>query len=320
MSKLRKKAFLILIFFLMVLDSHVFSFDKKVTVAVIKSRDIAPYNTSLEGFTKVLKEKGFDAEFLKYDMKGNKDEGHRIAGEVKAGKPDIVLTIGSLSTEIAQQDIKDLPLVFCMILNPVASGLVSSMESPGNNLTGASMDIPIRQQFENLKLIFPNMKRIGVVYNPRETGVVVEQASTVAKGMGFELVCREVNSEKEIPQAIEDLGKSIDVLWSVADSTVFTPQSTQYIILYSLRNKLPFMGLSASYVKAGALLALSSDERDIGRQAGETAAEILSGKKPEELPVTVPQKILLSLNMRVADQIGVKIPSDMVNRAKEVFR
>ena len=290
-------------------------------IAVIKSRDIALYNIALEGFNKALKDKGIYANLVQYDIKASKEEGYKVAAQIKLRKPELILTLGSQATKIAKESIEDIPVVFSMVLNPVDSGLVDSMQSSGNNLTGVSMDIPIRDQFENLKMVVPRrVKRIGVLYNPKETGAVVAQALKVAKEMGLELIVKPVNSKKDVPEALKELCRRIDVLWSVADSTVFSPQSTRFIILHTLRNRIPFMGLSPSYVKAGALLALSWDYEDIGRQSGEIAAKVLAGKKPADLPIAAPRKIFLLLNLRTAEQIGIKIPPDVINRAKEVIR
>lgn len=294
--------------------------DGKQTIAVIKSSNITPYNTALKGFEKELKDKGIDVSLVKYDIEASKEECLRVIEEVKAKRPRLVLTIGSLSTRIACQEIKDIPVVFSMVLNPVASGFVKSMESSGNNLTGVSLDIPIRHQFENLKSVVPRIKKIGVLYNPKNTAIVVRKAQRVAEELGLQLIAKPVNSEKDVPEALKELCRRIDALWSVADSTVFSPQSVRFIILHTLRNKIPFMGLSPSFVKAGALLALSWDYEDIGRQSGEIAAEVLAGKKPAELPIATPRKTFLFLNLRVAEQIGIKIPPDVINRAKEVIR
>lgn len=309
---------ILLSFFWMIVPSFA---AEKVIIAAIKSYDISLYSTVLEGFKEALKEKEIDFSLIQYDIKKSKEEGRKAIEEIKTRRPDLILTLGSLATEIAKEDVKDIPIVFSVVLNPVDSGFVNSMQSSGNNLTGASLDISIEKQFENLKAIVPNVRKIGVLYNPTETGEVIKKALIISKEIGLKLIAKPISSEKDVPDALRALTKGIDCLWAVADSTVFSSlQSTQFIILYTLRNQIPFMGISPSYVKAGALFALFCDYEDIGRQSGELAAEILAGEKPTELPITIPRKIFLSLNLRVAEQIGLRISSDIVNKAKEVFR
>ena len=93
--------------------------------------------------------------------------------------------------------------------------------------------------------------------------------------LGLELVPIPVRSEAEVVEKIDELDGKVDLLWSVADPTVFTPQSVRYILLHTLRSKIPLIGLSPSYVRAGALMSLSADYRDVGRQSGEQAVRIL---------------------------------------------
>ncbi len=311
---------LILIYLVVIVIIPCFAGDRTVVIAVIKSQDIEPYNTALEGFNKALQKEGIKAQLFNYNMKGSEEGGHKISKKVISKKPDLVLTLGTKATQIAVQDIKDIPVVFSMVLDPVASGFVKSMKSSGNNLTGASMNIPIKVQFETLKAVVPKLKRIGVLYNVEENRVIIDRALTVAKGMGLELIAIAASSEKNVPRAMSNFGKGIDALWMVADKIVYSPPSRQFILLHTLKNKIPFMAISPQFVKSGALLALSCDNASIGRQSGELAVKILNGAQPTDLPITVPKKIRLAINLKTAERIGLKIPSQLVDKANEVFK
>lgn len=291
------------------------------TIAVIKSRDSTFYNAALKGFMEALKDKNVKESTSIYNMEDEPKKGREIVSRIKRTKPDLILTLGTMATKAASEDIKDLPIVFSAVLNPVDSKLVKSMKSSGNNLAGASMDIPIKTQFEWLKNVVPNVKTIGVLYNPDDTKVVIDEASKIAETMKLKLIAVPVHSEKDVPQATNDLLRKVDALWSVADTTIFgLQQSRKFILLETLRKKIPFMGLSRTYVKAGALLALSCNYEDIGRQSGELAVRILAGEKPSQIPITVPRKVSLLLNRKVAERIGIKIPNHIIAKADEVFK
>jgi putative ABC transport system substrate-binding protein len=292
---------------------------KRPVIVVSKSRNITPYNTALKGFNQVLKNKGIDAYLIQYDIKATKEEGRRVAEEVRARKPELVLTLGSSATEMAQQNIKDIPIVFAMVLYPVASGLVESLESSGNNATGVSMGIPIKTQFAHLKMLIPRIKRIGVLYNPHKTRAIVSEAFAVARKMDLELVAKSVNSDKDIPEALEELAKQVDALWAVVDNTVYNPQSARYILLFTLRNKIPFMAFSVNFVEAGALMALYCDYNDIGRQSAEIAIKILRDQKPNNIPISPPRDINIAINRRVAEVIGIEIPPSILYRTDKIF-
>ncbi|MHB9154797.1 MAG: ABC transporter substrate-binding protein [Endomicrobiales bacterium] len=298
-----------------------FASPEKPVIAVLKSRELAPYNTALDGFKKALKNKGISPTLLQYNMEGDKEAGINELKEARANKPDIILAIGTLATETAKENVKDIPVLFCMVLSPVAGGLVESMNEPGKNLTGSSMDIPLKKQFEILKTVLPRLKTVGVLYNPQETNEIISEAAGVTGEMGIRFIAKPVKDASDIPQHLEELGKDVDCLWSVSDSLVFSSfESIRNIILFTLRNKIPFMGLSPAFVKSGALLAISCDIEDNGYQAGEQAARVLAGQNPAVLPVLTPRKTYLSINTRIAEQIGVTIPRETVAGAKEVFK
>jgi putative ABC transport system substrate-binding protein len=180
------------------------------------------------------------------------------------------------------------------------------------------MEIPIRKQFAKIQQVLPSARRMGVLYDPTVTGAVVDNASRVAADMGLELVMLPVGSEKDLLAVTNDLSSRMDVLWSVADSTVFSPSGLRQVLLATLRGRVPFVGLSPSFVKAGALLALSVDYQDVGRQSGEQALRILSGEEPSQIPVTTPRSLSLSLNLNTAKQIQVTI-QDEIRAQAEVF-
>ena len=290
-----------------------------LTIAVVKTQDIEAYNLALDGFKEALSGKGVEF-WLAGDMGGAKRLSYSVIDSIKAKSPTLILALGSAATTAVQKEFPDIPIVFSMVLNPIASGFIKSTRSSGNNLTGASLDIPVETQFRELLSVLPRVKRIGVIYNLEENREIINEASLIAKGMGLELVTAVVGSEKAVPDAIDNLLTKVDAIWSVSDNIVFTPQSIQYILLATLRNQMPFMGISPSYVKAGALMALSSDYKDVGRQAGEVASRVIAGEQPNNIPITAPRRVDLSLNAIVAEQIGIKIPSDATARAKEIFK
>lgn len=283
----------------------------KDLILAVKSLEAEPYELAFQGFRETLRRKGYDVDLKAYILKEGSRGKDGILSEIRDRRPSLIVTLGSTATAMIHGEVKDRPVVFCMVLNPVASGFVRSMESSGNNLTGASLDIPARLQFEILKAVVPSVRRVGVLYNPQETGEVVGSAAKAAQEIGLELIGIPIDSGGKLQEALKDLGRRrIDVLWSVADSTVFSSdRSIEFLLRQTLEYRIPFMGLSPAFVKAGALLALSVDYRDVGVQCGEQAAQILAGQPPALLPITVPRRVTLYLNLNVAKALGVKIPS-----------
>ncbi|GAB4349333.1 MAG: hypothetical protein Kow0099_32340 [Candidatus Abyssubacteria bacterium] len=294
--------------------------DHTCRIAVVKSWDLAEYNVALEDFFETLSKRDIRCETFTHSLDGKSGDVDRMIASVKEFKPDLVLTVGSRATSVVSERLQKTPIVFSMVLYPVASTFVDSMDKPGRNVTGAAMDVPVTLQMDTLKRILPDLERVGVLYSPKETLPVIQEATRVMKSMGIELVAEEVHTDGDVPDALSRLEKQdIDVLWSVADGKVFNRQSTRYIIEQVVRKGIPFMGPHNGFVRAGALLALTADYRENGRQAAELAAQILEGAKPGNIPVRTPRKVEMAINLRVANHIGLKIPQSMIKEASQVF-
>jgi putative ABC transport system substrate-binding protein len=290
-------------------------------IAIVKSSEPA-FDVALEGFLEVMNTADITYETATFNLRGQVKAKDEMMKEIRSFHPDMILTIGSRATSVISKRFEDIPIVFSMVLYPTASGFVSSMRKPGKNVTGAAMDVPIEHQFGKLLEIVPNLKRIGVLYNPDETLPIIEDAMRVTDSMNMQLLAEKVKSERDVPSALRRLEKQkMDALWSVVDGTVFTNPSIEYIGRYVLRKGIPFMGPFNSFVeRGGALVALSAlDYRDNGRQAGEISIQILHGTKPMNIPVASPRKIEMALSLRAANHIRLRIPQEIIDEASQVF-
>ncbi len=218
--------------------------------------------------------------------------------------------------QIVVEEIRDIPVVFAMVLNPT-----TVVGHEAHNITGASMNAPIDQQIALLKKISPHVRRIGVIYDPSKTGFLVRQAERIARDQGVRLVTKAITSSKDSFAALDGMQGEIDALWILPDLTVLAPESVQYMLLFSFRNKIPLLGLSENQARMGALLGLSFDSgREIGIQAGELANEILAGRSVEDIPFTTARKVRLTVNLKTAAKLGLQIPKEILDRADVVIR
>src|SRR3989338_178630 len=124
---------------------------KPSVVVILKTRDIEPYRLALAGFKSALEDHKIDFSVKEYSLEEKSEAKEAIIATAKADKPNLILTIGTGATELVKANIKDIPVVFSMVLNPVSSGVVKSMRSSGANITGASMDISAKKQIEIFK-------------------------------------------------------------------------------------------------------------------------------------------------------------------------
>lgn len=282
-------------------------------IAVITSQNTPPYQDVASGFFEFLKKEGVNADFDLYGISGNAGKASEVIRDIKKRPPRLILTIGTLATQTALREVDDTPIV---------AGLVSNMDDlrKSKNATGVVLDFPFVTQFEWMHKLVPEIKIIGVLYNPKENQAKIDAAIQAAKKEGLILLPKEVETPRALPDALESLARNVDLLWGINDQLVLSPQTAEAILLFSFRSGVPFVGLSSSWVKAGALYALDRDYKDLGAQCGELALEILHGAKPGTLPPVPPRKVVYSLNLKTADHMKLDIPQSIIEGAQQVFR
>ncbi|MBT8461049.1 MAG: ABC transporter substrate-binding protein, partial [Gemmatimonadetes bacterium] len=224
-----------------------------------------------------------------------------------------LVTIGSRATRAALEAPGNAPIIACMV--------VDAQDLQGEpNATGVLLEFPIAMQLEWIRRFSPKSQSIGVLYNPEENQERIDEAKQAAERLGLRLVAREVRRPQDLPGALDSLAREADLLWGLTDQTVLSRQTAQAILLFSFRNRMPFTGLSASWVKAGALYALDRDYHDLGVQCGEMAMKVMQGRRVSTLPPAVPRKVVYALNLRTADHLKLNLPPELIEGAAEVFR
>ena len=289
------------------------------TVAVVSSDSLTSTKRTVSGARSAIKAERESVEFIYVQLSASGENITTQLDSIESAHPDLIMTVGTAATRVVRERFPTTPIVFSSVMYPVISGFAKSIETPGNNMTGASLDIPVDIQYRYFRQIIPDLKRIGVLYTGN-TAPLIEPAQQVAQQMGLELYAVEVTTHKDLPRALDSLCRIVDGLWSVADQNLFDPQSTKYILLNSLRQGIPFMGFSRYVVESGALFALDFDYKAIGRQAGALVLKVLDGTPPGQIPVTTPDIIWFHYNEKTALHVNVNMPSDLVAIAKEVYR
>ncbi|MEW6068632.1 MAG: ABC transporter substrate-binding protein [Nitrospirota bacterium] len=285
---------------------------RDVRIIVLKSYEAQPYNEALAGFEQYLREQKIKPHYKIYPLEGDVTKVEQTIQEIKKGKVDLIVTIGSLATDTMIKKIIDIPIVACLVLS--SENLKNAF-----NATGVSLEFPLEIQFETLRRFLPKAKTIGVIYNPEENEKKIKEAATVARKMGLRLEGQKVSAPQDVPAALENLSRRADVIWGVPDDLVLSPQLAKHILLFSFRNNIPFVGLSSAWVKAGALYSLDWDYSDIGSQCGEIAIEIIKGVSPRNIPPASPRMVMYSLNLKTAQHMKIIISEDFIHKAKYTF-
>lgn len=283
-------------------------------VAILYSANVDVYKQAVRGFKESV-----EYEVVgEYDMRGDFDRGRRLLAEIRQEKsPDLLLAVGVWALDVAVEASLDIPVVYTMVLNPPAV-----VGDRTRNVTGASMNVPVQKALRVLHELGPEIRRVGVLFDPVHTGYLVERARSLAPDEDLELVARPVRSSGEAVAALDALQQEgIDALWIVPDKTILAPAVVEHMLLFSYRNGVPLLGLSRRQADMGALLTLSfASSEDIGRQAGELANRALSGSSPGSIPFTMARQVDLTVNLKTAKRIGIRIPERVLADAKDVIR
>lgn len=277
-------------------------------VSVVFPSDVEAYRQAWSGFKGFFDENGVSLSVSEYNLK--EEEPEAVYSQINQEKPDIVVTLGTKASKLAKEKIKDIPVVFCMVFKP--------QEIAGSNITGVSIEISAEIKLQGLKRILPEAKDIGVIYSTRSTQAY-EEVSEVCRKMGFKLLEKRIDSEREFSQALQDISRQIDCFMMLPDSKIYSPISVKHLLLESLRKEFPVVGLSSVYTQAGALFSFECDYNNLGRQAAKMALKILNNERPTDIKPSMPRKMNLSLNLATAKRLGIEIPSQIIKDAREVF-
>jgi putative ABC transport system substrate-binding protein len=273
-------------------------------IAVVKSADLKKYNEVLTGFSVVSK-----IPVVEYDMKKDPDRGKKIFEVIKSKKPSLILAIGPAAANMARKEITDIPVVYVMVPN------VEKYNLTGDNVTGISLQFPLKVQLATLKMFLPKMRNVGVLYNPKYSKELYEKAQAASTEMGLNLVPSMVDDSDEVPSAVGTFAGKVDAVWMISDPTVSTPTAVTSVIKWTGENRVPFFATGKKAVKRGALASLSPDYSAIGQQAGRLANQIILQKlPPKTIPVAEPEGLSIAMNLTTARRLGVEC-----NMALEIF-
>jgi putative ABC transport system substrate-binding protein len=273
-------------------------------VAVVGS-GLKVYEETLEGFRAAC-----DANLIEFRLQDY--DSQSLARSILASRPALIVALGHDALE-AVGGIKDIPVVALMVPN------LRKEAGRWDRVTGVDITLSVEAQLEELTAVLPKARRIGVVYNPEETGYLVREAEAAASARGLTIVGRRASSPKEVVAALDSLRGEIDALWMLPDVTILNYEIIKYMMFFEYEYKVPLYAFSDKYLKNSALVGLGIDAKDIGAQAGEMANRILSGADVARMPVAHARKGELFLNVHTARKLGVELPEEALERANKVF-
>jgi putative ABC transport system substrate-binding protein len=245
------------------------------------------------------------------------------AAELVQLAPDVIVANGTPSVAALKQATSSIPIVFVVVNDPVAQGIIASMAHPGGNITGFSFleYSMVGKSLEMLKQIAPGIVRVAIMFNPDTYpyyAIHLRSFETVARTLSLELTAAQVRSPEEIDEIIAKLGRQ------PGSALLITPDP--YLVVHrgavvraAGQYRVPTTYSYRQHVQEGGLMSYGADTVDIFKRSASYIDRILKGATPADLPVQAPVKFEIAINLRTAKALGVDIPPNLLALADEVI-
>jgi putative ABC transport system substrate-binding protein len=314
----------IALFFVFSLSTMLFAGSEKQEVEVIGISKIVSHpalDAAEKGIQDELADLGYEFEYDLQNANGEVSTAASIANKFKSENVKIAVGIATPTAQALANTLDDIIVVYTLVTDPVDAGLVDSFDRGGKNITGVSDMTPVKDQIAFLNRIKP-IKRLGHVYTSSEANAVrlAEMAREACSEMGIEFIEATVTNSAEVKQATQTIVKRVDGIYVSTDNTVVSALCALTDV--AMANKIPVMSADPSSAeKFDVLAAWGFDYYKMGRATGRMIAEILEGKKPEDIPtkfMTDPSDIDLLINLDVAKKLGLTFPKDIIDSASKI--
>jgi putative tryptophan/tyrosine transport system substrate-binding protein len=287
------------------------------------SEGMSPYVTA---FQRGLSETGYiDGRnvAIEYHWADNKlDRLPAMAADLVRRPVSLIAALGDLRTALAaKMATTAIPIVFAIGADPLAIGLVASLNRPGGNVTGITQlsGVIVTKRMQMLHDLIPNAKIFGVLRNPdNNTQAILNASQDAARALGGTVQLADARSEADFESAFATLAQGRAEVLNVLPDTLFSAHA-QRLAMLAARFALPAIFADNDLPRAGGLMSYSSDQAEVYRQAGAYAGRILRGEKPSDLPVQQSAKFELVVNLKTAKALGLTIPPSLLATADEVI-
>lgn len=292
---------------------------KEISIGIVQIVEHPALDSAREGFLETLKKNGYEeGKNLKIDYQnaqGDQSILQSIAQKFASSKLDLVLAIATPSAQVMASATQSIPILITAVTDPVEAKLVNSMEKPGTNVTGTTDMNPLKEQFDLLKKLVPQAKKVGVIYNAGEVNsqVQVKMAKVVAKNLGIELIEATVTTSADVLQASQSLVGKVDAIYVPTDNMVVS--AAQSVVQVANKNKIPIIAGESSVVDKGGLATIGINYNNLGKQTGEMALKVLKGSKPQDMAIESQNQFDTVFNKEALTLLGIKVPDDLAKIA-----
>jgi putative ABC transport system substrate-binding protein len=286
------------------------------------------YAVRLRAFRQGLKEAGYvEGQNVAIEYRWAEGQNNRLpvlAAELVHRQVDVIVAGGGTPSAVAAKAATaTIPIVFAVGVDPVALGLVTSLNQPGGNLTGiTNMNVEVGpKRLELLRELIPTATSIALLINPTSPNLAepfTRAMKAAASTLGLQLQVLQASTEQDFDRVFAALAQSRANALVIMPDVFFDTRSEQLAAL-TLRHAVPAIFQFREFVVAGGLMSYGSNETDNYRLLGTYTGRVLKGEKPADLPVVQSTKVELILNLKTAKALGLTVPLPLIGRADEVI-
>lgn len=278
-------------------------------VGVIQLMQHDALDASYEGFEEVLLEAGVKKENIDYQVAGDQANCATVADKLVNGNNDLIYAIATPALQSVAAATSELPIIGCAVTDYESTKLIKSNDAPGGNVTGASDLTPVKEQFELMKQLLPNAKKVAIMYCGSEDnsifqGNIAEQA---AKDNGYEYKVYKVSDSNDIQAVSEKIvADKMDVIYIPTDNLLATYISSVEAVASPA--KIPCIVGEEGMCKSGGFATYGINYKNLGRLAGKQAVAILKGEKTTaDTPIAQlkAEDCTMVINLKVAKKCGL---------------
>jgi putative ABC transport system substrate-binding protein len=258
------------------------------------------YSQARDGLMEQLRKGGFGESAARCTVEnagGNKAKAAELARKFAGEKLDLIVPVGTSAAIAVAREVKDVPVVFNLVYDPVESKIVRDWRRSGNNLTGASAKVPISKLARCLKE-FATVRKLAVLYTPGEKNseLQLKELEGLQADARIKVIPVPLGKKEDADQLLPEVIRTVDAVYLSGSSIV--GQTSKMIVDMATRAKVVTVTHLDDLVSGGVLLGVCADPHAVGRQAGEMAVKVLRGAKPSSIPIGTPNKLEVIVNMR----------------------
>jgi ABC-type uncharacterized transport system substrate-binding protein len=224
----------------------------------------------------------------------------------------LVVALGPLAAQVAKDVLAELPLVYCLVQDPVRLGIPASA-------AGVAFQTPIKNQLAAFRLVYPRGVRVGVIYGDPGVAKLVEEAQKATAVVRLSIVARLVTSEKDVPAALRGLLKgddAVDALWIPPDPLFQAEETRRFLLSETLKAAKPVYSFNAAIVAEGALVSDGPSLVSVGELVGDLVNRLAAGDRTARGVLLVPRAELV-INKKIAAKLKIEIPAEALAEASK---